>query len=49
MKSDIADEARLLYVGMTRAMDRLLLSHHGDSMFVAQVGEAVSEGTGARA
>jgi superfamily I DNA/RNA helicase len=42
MKDDIPGEAKLLYVGMTRAMDRLLLSHHGDSRFVAEVSEALA-------
>jgi superfamily I DNA/RNA helicase len=42
MRDDIPAEAKLLYVGMTRAMDRLLLSHHGDSRFVAEVSEALA-------
>jgi superfamily I DNA/RNA helicase len=41
MREDIPGEAKLLYVGMTRAMDRLLLTHHGDSRFVTEVREAL--------
>lgn len=43
MKEDVAGEAKLLYVAMTRAMDRLLLSHHGKSVFVTQVRDALSQ------
>jgi len=32
------DEARLLYVAMTRAMDRLLLTCHKESPFAARLG-----------
>jgi hypothetical protein len=42
MREDIPGEAKLLYVGMTRAMDRLLLSHHGNSRFVAEISEALA-------
>lgn len=42
MREEIAGEAKLLYVGMTRAMDRLLLTHHGDSPFVAEIAEALA-------
>lgn len=42
MKDDVAGEAKLLYVGMTRAMERLVLTHHGDSRFVAEVAEALA-------
>jgi superfamily I DNA/RNA helicase len=42
MREDIPGEAKLLYVGMTRAMDRLILTHHGDSRFVAEVSEAIT-------
>lgn len=42
MKDDVAGEAKLLYVAMTRAMDRLVLTHHGESKFVADVGEAIA-------
>ena len=41
-KEDVPGEAKLLYVGMTRAMDRLVLTHHGDSRFVAEVSEALA-------
>jgi hypothetical protein len=41
MQDDIPGEAKLLYVAMTRATDKLLLSHHGDSRFVAEVSEAL--------
>ena len=40
--TDIPGEAKLLYVGMTRATDHLVLTHHGDSRFVAQVSEALA-------
>jgi hypothetical protein len=49
MKDDIAGEAKLLYVAMTRAMERLFLSHHGDSRFVSQVSEALAQGAAASA
>lgn len=42
MQDDIAGEAKLLYVAMTRAIDRLLISYHGDSRFVAEVSEAIA-------
>jgi superfamily I DNA/RNA helicase len=42
MRDDVPGEAKLLYVGMTRAMERLLLTHHGDSRFVAEVSEALA-------
>ena len=42
MRDDIPGEAKLLYVGMTRAMERLLLTHHGDSRFVADLTEALA-------
>lgn len=42
MRHDIPGEAKLLYVGMTRAMDRLVLSHHGESRFVADLSEALA-------
>jgi hypothetical protein len=41
MPEDISGEAKLLYVGMTRAMDYLVLTHHGNSRFVAEVAEAL--------
>jgi len=31
---DLQEEARLLYVGMTRAMDQLVMTWHKDSPFV---------------
>jgi len=43
MKDDVAGEAKLLYVAMTRAMERLFLTHHGDSRFVSEVGEALAQ------
>jgi len=42
MKDDLSGEAKLLYVAMTRAMDRLVLTHHGESPFVADVREALA-------
>ena len=36
-KEDETAETRLLYVGMTRAMDQLLLTHHKESAFVARL------------
>lgn len=42
MRDDVPGEAKLLYVGMTRAMNRLVLTHHGDSRFVAEVSEAMA-------
>lgn len=42
MQDDVPGEAKLLYVGMTRAMERLVLTHHGNSRFVAEVREAVA-------
>jgi hypothetical protein len=41
MKDDVAGEAKLLYVAMTRAMALLVLTHHGDSPFVTEVGAAI--------
>jgi superfamily I DNA/RNA helicase len=42
MKDDVPGEAKLLYVAMTRAMDRLFLTHHGESPFVADVRGALA-------
>jgi superfamily I DNA/RNA helicase len=42
MREDIPGEAKLLYVGMTRSTDRLVLTHHGNSRFVAEVSEALA-------
>lgn len=39
---DVAEEAKLLYVAMTRAMDRFTLTHHGVSAFVGRVREAIA-------
>lgn len=44
-RMEVAAEAKLLYVAMTRAMDRLHMTHHGRSVFVDRVRAAV----GARA
>jgi hypothetical protein len=49
MKDDVAGEAKLLYVAMTRAMERIFLTHHGDSRFVAEVGDAVAQSAAAGA
>lgn len=35
------EEARLLYVGMTRAIDRLILTYDRDSEFVAKIRTAL--------
>jgi superfamily I DNA/RNA helicase len=40
--ADVADEAKLLYVAMTRAMERLVLTHHADSLFVRRLTESVT-------
>ena len=37
---DPTDEARLLYVAMTRAMDELLLTYHRESAFVERLSQA---------
>ena len=37
---DAREEARLLYVAMTRAMDHLILTHHRDSEFAQRLGSA---------
>ena len=44
---DPQEEARLLYVGMTRAMDQLLLTWHKQSPFVARLMEARKRSTAA--
>jgi superfamily I DNA/RNA helicase len=49
MKDDVAGEAKLLYVAMTRAMERLILTHHGDSPFVAEMTDALAQGAAAGA
>lgn len=38
-----ADEARLLYVAMTRATERLLLIHHDDSVFSQRIRHSINE------
>ena len=38
-----ADEARLLYVAMTRATERLVLIHHLDSVFSRRIRESINE------
>jgi hypothetical protein len=40
-----ADEARLLYVAMTRATERLLLIHHEDSVFSARIRASINDVT----
>jgi len=40
---DEASAARLLYVAMTRATERLLLIHHGDSIFTARIRASINE------
>ncbi len=42
------DEARLLYVAMTRAMDTLILTHHRESEFALRIGEARSQCVGSK-
>ena len=42
MKNDVAGEAKLLYVSMTRAMDTLFLSHRGRSPFVEEIARALA-------
>lgn len=39
-KADLDEEIRLMYVGMTRAMDRLIMSCHRDSAFVERLTRA---------
>lgn len=40
---DVASEAKLLYIAMTRAMDRLILTHRTRSAFVDRVAEALKK------
>lgn len=40
---DEAEEARLLYVAMTRATERLVLIHHEDSIFSQRIRNAINE------
>ena len=44
----LAAEARLLYVAMTRAMERLHRTHHASSAFVDRLRAALGAGTAAR-
>lgn len=39
--NDLSEEVRLMYVGMTRAMDQLLLTSHGQSPFVERLRAAL--------
>jgi superfamily I DNA/RNA helicase len=38
-KDDLAEEVRLAYVAMTRAMDRLVMTYHRESPFVRRIAE----------
>lgn len=38
-EAELDEEVRLMYVGMTRAMDRLLVTYHRDSAFVQRLAE----------
>jgi len=38
-----ADEARLLYVAMTRATERLVLIHHGESVFSKRIRDSIND------
>ncbi|WP_310271798.1 3'-5' exonuclease [Pseudomonas sp. 3296] len=38
---DEADEARLLYVAMTRTIDRLIMIHRAHSSFTSRIHEAI--------
>ncbi len=40
---DEAEEARLLYVAMTRATERLVLIHHEDSIFTQRIRNAIND------
>jgi superfamily I DNA/RNA helicase len=39
---EVAAEAKLLYVAMTRAMERLHMTHHAGSVFVDRVRAALT-------
>lgn len=39
-KAELQEEVRLMYVGMTRATDRLIMTCHRESMFVERLSEA---------
>jgi len=40
---DEAEEARLLYVAMTRATEHLLLIHHLDSVFSKRIRDSINQ------
>jgi superfamily I DNA/RNA helicase len=44
---EVAAEAKLLYVAMTRAMERLHMTHHAGSVFVDRLRAALGAGTAA--
>ncbi|MCK4487322.1 MAG: ATP-binding domain-containing protein, partial [Desulfobacterales bacterium] len=41
--SDLQDEVRLMYVGMTRAMDRLIMTFHRNSDFVGRMTDVLEK------
>lgn len=41
-EDDLADDARLLYVGMTRATDRLIMTHLAEPIFAQRMKAAIS-------
>jgi hypothetical protein len=43
-RSTEESEARLLYVGMTRATDNLIMTHNGQSAFIGRLQRAIGEG-----
>ena len=43
---DETHEARLLYVAMTRATERLVLIHHEDSIFSARIRASINDVSG---
>ena len=45
---EVAAEAKLLYVAMTRAMERLHMTHHAGSPFVDRLRAALGAGSAAR-
>ncbi len=42
-EEETADDARLLYVGMTRAVERLVVTHVNESVFCERVGKAIAQ------
>jgi hypothetical protein len=40
--SDESEEARLLYVAMTRSLEQLVLSHHAESVFTKRLSDALA-------